>query len=73
MNTTYDPEADAVFFKLSDEPYVESEDGPPGVTFDFDAEGRITAIEVLRASKVLAPGDWRTAPRPGDAKAHAAE
>lgn len=40
---------------------------------DVDAEGRILGIEILSASKVLAPGRWLHARRPGDEGADAAE
>jgi hypothetical protein len=30
-----------------------------------DAEGRVIGIEILAASKVLAPGDWQKAGWPG--------
>ena len=71
---TYDPEADAVFLRLGDGAPTESEELSPGVTADFDAEGRIVALEVLPASKLLAPGGWSKAPAPGSsASRHAAE
>jgi uncharacterized protein YuzE len=61
---TYDPEADAAYIRLAD-PHlhriVESEEVSPGVILDFTEDGRVVGIEVLHASKTLAPGDWRTA------------
>jgi uncharacterized protein YuzE len=73
VRISHDPEADAVFIKLADEHPVESEEVSPGVVLDFTEDGRVTGIEILFASKTLAPGDWRKAPMPGSAKAHAAE
>jgi uncharacterized protein YuzE len=71
---TFDPEADAVFVRLSDAPPTGSEEVSPGVTLDFDAEGRVVALEFLPASTLLAPGDWSNAPLPGTRGArHAAE
>jgi uncharacterized protein YuzE len=32
--------------------------------YDMDAEGRIVGVEILSASKVLAPDDWQDARRP---------
>jgi uncharacterized protein YuzE len=32
--------------------------------YDLDAEGHIVGIEILSASKMLAPGDWQKARRP---------
>jgi uncharacterized protein YuzE len=71
---TYDPKADAVFVRLADGAPKESEEVSPGITLDFDAAGRVAAMEVLPASKVLAPGAWSKAPGPGAARTrHAAE
>jgi uncharacterized protein YuzE len=38
-----------------------------------DIEGRIIGIEILSASKVLAPGEWQAARLPGRTRPHAAE
>ena len=38
--------------------------------YDVDAEGHIVGIEILAASKVLAPGDWKKA---GETRISAAE
>ncbi len=73
VRMTHDPEADAVYIDLSDEQPVESEEVSPGVVLDFTEDGRVTGIEILFASKTLAPGEWQNAPMPGSAKAHAAE
>ncbi len=72
-DTTHDPEADAVYIQLSDAKPVETEEVAPNVMLDFDAEGRVTGIEVLTASKVLAPGDWSRARLPGPLPLVAAE
>jgi uncharacterized protein YuzE len=57
MKMTYDPEADAAYVGLIEGPVVaESEEVAPGVVLDFDAEGHVLGIEVLQASKTLAPG-----------------
>jgi uncharacterized protein YuzE len=56
MKTTYDAEADALYVRFSETPVVESEEVSDGVVLDFDAEGRIVAIELLDASKHLAAG-----------------
>jgi uncharacterized protein YuzE len=71
-NMTYDPEADAVLIRLSDERPFEGEDAGPLIVH-YAKDGRVVEIEILGASKVLAPGDWQNAPLPGKAKAHAAE
>jgi uncharacterized protein YuzE len=56
MKTTYDPEADALYVRFADASVVESEEVADGVVLDFDAEGRIVAIELLDASKHVAAG-----------------
>ncbi len=56
MKTIYDPEADALYLRFADASIVESEEVADGVVLDFDAEGRIVAIEVLDATKHVAAG-----------------
>jgi len=56
MKTIYDPETDALYVRFADASIVESEEVADGVVLDFDAEGRIVAIEVLDASKHVAAG-----------------
>ena len=55
MRTRYDPETDALYVRFAEDT-VESEEVSPGVVLDFDAEGRIVAMEVLDASEQLAKG-----------------
>jgi len=56
MKTIYDSEADALYVRFSDASVFESEEVADGVVLDFDANGRLVAIEVLDASKHVAPG-----------------
>ena len=56
MKTTYDPQADALYVRFAEAAVVESEEVSDGVVLDFDAEGRIVAIEVLDARRHLAEG-----------------
>ena len=56
MKTIYDPEADALYVRFADASVIESEEVADGVVLDFDAEGRIVAIELLDASKHVAAG-----------------
>ena len=63
--TTFDPEADAVYFQVGTTQIVESEEVAPDIILDFDAENRVVGIEVLHASQTLAPGAWQEAPLPG--------
>ncbi|HZJ12488.1 MAG TPA: DUF2283 domain-containing protein [Methyloceanibacter sp.] len=54
MRTTYDAKADALYVRFAETPIVESEEVSAGIVLDFDADGRIVAIEVLDAKKHLA-------------------
>lgn len=69
---TYDPEADAVYITIGKGKFDHTEEAGPFV-YDVDAAGRVLGIEILSASHVLAPGDWRKAPLPGASSASAAE
>jgi uncharacterized protein YuzE len=69
---TYDAEADAVYIAVGRGKVDRTEEAGPFI-YDVDAEGHIVGIEILAASKVLAPGDWKTARPPGEARASAAE
>ena len=61
MKTHYDAEADALYLRFTDDPVIESEEVRPGIVFDFDADGRIVAVEILDASEHLASGADLTA------------
>jgi len=56
MRSRYDPEADALVLRFADAPVVESAEIKPGLILDFDADGRIVALEILDASAALAAG-----------------
>jgi uncharacterized protein YuzE len=47
----FDQAADALYIILGDADVLDSEEVQPGVIFDFDAENRVVAIEILRASE----------------------
>lgn len=68
---TYDAEADAVYITVGRGKVDRTETGP--FIYDVDAEGRILGIEILSASKVLAPGDWKRAGPPKEGHVNAAE
>jgi uncharacterized protein YuzE len=72
IDMTYDPEADAVYIYLGRGKVDHQEENGPFIS-DMDAEGRVIGIEILSASKVLAPGEWRQARRPGNTSVDAAE
>lgn len=47
MRLSYDPEADAIYLRLSESAVRESEEVRPGFVFDFDSEGLVIGIEIL--------------------------
>ncbi|OGY30778.1 MAG: hypothetical protein A3C02_00020 [Candidatus Andersenbacteria bacterium RIFCSPHIGHO2_02_FULL_45_11] len=53
MNIHYDPKEDAMYIRLSEMPYAESEEVRDGVIFDKDDSGAITGIELLNISKQI--------------------
>ncbi|HEY0418949.1 MAG TPA: DUF2283 domain-containing protein [Acetobacteraceae bacterium] len=56
MKTHYDAVADAFYVRFADAPIEDSEEIAPGVIFDFDADHRLVAIELLDARAKLASG-----------------
>lgn len=53
MKLHYDKHIDALSIRFSNLPYKESEEVQNGIIFDYDKKGRVIAIEILDASKVL--------------------
>ena len=72
IDATYDPEADAVYVRVGRTAVDHTEEAGLFI-YDLDSEGRVVGIEVLAASRTLAPGDWQKAPRPGSPRVDAAE
>ena len=72
IDMTYDPEADAIYIHLGRGNIDRTEEAGPFI-YDVDSQGRVVGIEILHASSVLAPGDWRNARLPSPAKTDAAE
>ncbi len=56
MKVRYDPEVDTLYLRFTESAVVESEEIRQGVVFDFDADGKIIAIEVLDAADRMADG-----------------
>ncbi len=56
MNAKYDAESDALYLRFAEGLVTDTEEVRPGIMLDFDAAGRIVAIEVLDASAHLADG-----------------
>ena len=57
---TYDAEADAVYIAVGRSEIDRTEETGLFI-YDVDAEAHIVGIEILSASKVLVPGDWKKA------------
>lgn len=72
LDITYDPEADAAYVNLGRGKIANQKVHDPFI-YDVDAEGRVIGIEILSASRVLTPGDWQNARRPGEGDSDAAE
>jgi uncharacterized protein YuzE len=72
IDMTYDPEADAVYMYLGRGKVARTEEAGPFI-YDLDDGGRVLGIEILAASKVLAPGEWQSARLPDGTKFNAAE
>ena len=53
MNTKYDPDANALYVKFSDEKISRTEELRPGFIVDYDGLGHIVGIEMLDAKQVL--------------------
>ena len=51
MKLTIDPDADALYLRLSDSAIVDSEQVASGVVLDYDAHDNVVGVEVLHLSK----------------------
>ena len=51
MEIEFDPVADALYVRLTDQDIIESEEVQPGVILDFDAAGKVVSVEILSVSK----------------------
>jgi uncharacterized protein YuzE len=59
MRLKVDKENDALYFRLDETAIVDSEEVQPGVILDFDAEGRVVGVEMLRLSLRTEPEKLR--------------
>lgn len=50
--TTYDTEAGAWYMRVSDHPVARTEQIGPGTLVDFDADGVVVGVEVIRPRNV---------------------
>lgn len=51
-----DKESDALYFRLDESSVVESEEVRPGVILDFDINGNVVGLEMLKVSTRVDPG-----------------
>jgi uncharacterized protein YuzE len=51
MKVIIDPEADALYMRLSDTRIHDSEEIKPGIILDYDEENNLIGIEILRVSE----------------------
>ena len=60
MKVRYDEEANALYIKLQEKDYYESDEIQDGFILDYDVEGNIIGIEILDVDKYLAISDLAT-------------
>lgn len=60
MKVHVDPEADALYIRLNEEPIMETEEVRPGVLLDFDVSGLVVGIEMLHLSTRMRPEEMRS-------------
>ncbi len=48
MKLLFDETADALYLRIDDSTFVESEEVQPGIVLDFDERGEVVGIEILR-------------------------
>lgn len=51
MKVHFDPESDALYFRLDDSKIVDSEEVKPGVVLDFNEHNQVVGVEILDAGK----------------------
>lgn len=60
MRVYVDPEADALYIRLTETSIDSTEEVRPGVILDFDANGQVVGIEMLHISTRMRPEEMRT-------------
>ena len=53
MEQWYDKEEDILGVRLQEKEYWKSIELPNGIVIDIDKDGKVSAIEILRASKIF--------------------
>jgi uncharacterized protein YuzE len=51
MKVNYDQEVDVLTIQLNDAPVEESDQDKSGIIFDYDRDGNIVGLEILKAFK----------------------
>lgn len=51
MKVHYDPETDTLTMRPSNQQVMESDEANPGVILDYDKDGNVVGIKILKASK----------------------
>lgn len=59
MRIHVDEQADALYLRLSESTVVESEEVQPGVVLDFDEDGKVVGIEILRMKELVPKSDLK--------------
>ncbi len=59
MRLRIDRESDALYLRLDEVEIIESEEVEPGVILDFDKDGRVIGIEMLKLSSRTTPEKLR--------------
>jgi len=57
MRIRYDEKVDALYIRLQESRYYESDEIKEGFVLDYDKDGNIIGIEILDASSYLLPSD----------------
>ena len=60
MKLKVDQANDALYFRIDDTDIVESEEVQPGVILDFDTQGQVVGVEILRLSERVNPEQLKT-------------
>ena len=61
MKFDYDAETDSLYIRLSEGPYLETEEVAYDIMFDFDCDGTLTGIEILSVEQNATPSKLRSA------------
>ncbi|MBD2652903.1 DUF2283 domain-containing protein [Synechocystis sp. FACHB-383] len=57
-NIEYDPEVDSAYFRLADQPGIDSEEIADGIIVDYDQNRNVIAVELLGV-KTISPDDFQ--------------